>query len=1050
MGRAPGSARVCAVALGALLATPAAAGEIAPALAARLGALGGADEVAVIVGLRGGERLPDPGRGDRAQRRARLVRSLRARDASRSGALRAWLAARGADRTTPLWIAGALATRVPARLVPELARRAEVQRVALDAIVLEPTPIAALETAPIEWNLAAVHAPEAWALGAEGAGAVVATLDSGADALHPDLAGRFRGGASDWFDPFDEHASPHDASGHGTEVLSIAVGGASSGTAIGVAPAAQWIAARVFDDSGAGTLSAIHLAFQWALDPDGDPDSDDAPDVVNLSWGLSDSIDICDGEFVPDVAALRAAEIAVVFAAGNFGPGPHTSVSPANDPGSIAVGATDSANGLAPFSGRGPSACGGPSYPRLVAPGVGVRAATLTLGGLFPDSYVVGSGTSLSAPHVAGVIALLRGAHPQASAPALEAALAAGALDLGAPGPDDETGFGLLDAVAALGVLDDTDGDGVVGSDDACPQRVGVPDFWGCPPPRCGLGGELALALTVLRLRRRRGAARIGSTLGAAALLFAALLAGVPGARAAGPEPSLAGLRLYREGTLPSGAAVEATAAGDVTLRGVDAACASCHGRSGLGYPEGDRVPLAITAPALRASRLLERRELYASRTEGPGTRPAYDDAALARALRDGRDPAGRVLDPLMPRYQLDDEAMRALAAYLATLGTTAAPGVTDDVLHLATVVGAAVAPEKRRAMFAVLSAFVADKNAATRREGVRARYRALHEEWKFRAYRRWELHVWELAGPPVRWRTQLEAHEREQPVFALVSGLADGSWRPIHSFCEDRELPCVLPNTDLPEVSPPGFYTIYFSEGVALEAKVLARHLAAEGLATARIVQVHRKGAAGAAGAVAARVLREALPHARIEDRALRGAPSPRFWQRLSGPAAPQVTVLWLAGDDLDGAEALVAAGSPALYLSSTLAGGCPDALPRLLWPRSRCIHPYALPDAAARERPVEAWLRAKGVEVPVDALVLDTHFAVRAFGEALEHLGQNFSREYLIEKFEHRLAANVTPSAYPHLALGAGQRFASKGAYIVRPSDSGGIEAVTEWIVP
>jgi bacillopeptidase F len=1049
VGRAPRSASACAAALAGLLAAPAAAGEIAPALAARLAGLAAGDEVAVIVVVRGGQRLPDPARGDRAVRRARLVRALRARAAPERALLRAWLAARGVERTTPLWIAGALAARVPARLVPALARLPAVERVALDALVQEPAPDAALAAAPPEWNLATLHVPEAWASGATGAGAVVAALDSGADPLHPDLAGRFRGGPGDWFDPYGEHAAPHDASGHGTEALSVAVGGASGGTAIGVAPDALWIAARVFDDSGAGTLSAIHLAFQWALDPDGDPDSDDAPDVVNHSWGLADSIDSCDPELAPDVAALRAAEIAVVFAAGNFGPAPHTSVAPANDPGSLAVGASDLANEPAPFSGRGPSPCGGPPYPRFLAPGVGIRAATLTFGGLFPDSYVVRSGTSLAAPHASGLLALLRGAHPQASLAALEAALVDGAVDLGATGPDDDTGFGLLDAAAALGALADGDGDGVVGSDDLCPQHPGTPELWGCPPPGCGIGGELVFALALLRLRRRRAAVRARNALGVAALLLlAALLAGAPGARAAGPDTHLAaaGLRLYREGVLPTGAPLEATALGDAPLRGAAAACAACHGRSGLGYPEGDRVPLPITAPALRAPRLLERRELYASRSTGPGTRPAYDDAALARALREGRDPAGRALDPLMPRYRLDDGALRALSAYLATLGAAPAPGVGDDVLHLATVVAGPVAPARKRALVAVLSAFVADKNAATRREAQRARYRAFHEEWKFRAWRRWELHVWELSGPPERWRAQLEAHERAQPAFALVSGIAAGPWRPIHRFCEERALPCVLPNTELPETTPPGFYTLYFSEGVALEAKVLARHLAAEGLAGGRIVQVHR---ARGPGAVAAGALRAALPEARLEEHALRGAPAPDDWRRLAATRA-DVAVLWLPGEDLAGAEPLAAARAPALYLSATLAGGCPAALPRALWPRSRCIHPLALPDGAARARPVEAWLRARGVEVPVDALVLDTHFAVRALGEALEHLGQHFSREYLIERLEHRLAGNVTPSAHPRLALGAGQRFASKGAWIVRPSESGSLEPVTPWIVP
>ena len=110
------------------------------------------------------------------------------------------------------------------------------------------------------------------------------------------------------------------------------------------------------------------------------------------------------------------ADIAVVFSGGNEGPLPATSISPANYPESLAVGATDSNRNIVNSSSRGPSACDGSSYPEIVAPGLNVRTADLTFGGLFPDSYVNVSGTSFSAPHVSGAIALLHSAFPGLSA----------------------------------------------------------------------------------------------------------------------------------------------------------------------------------------------------------------------------------------------------------------------------------------------------------------------------------------------------------------------------------------------------------------------------------------------------------------------------------------------------------------------------------------------------------------------------------------------------------------------------------------------------------
>ena len=114
---------------------------------------------------------------------------------------------------------------------------------------------------------------------------VVATLDTGVDLTHPDLAGAWRGGANSWYDPNGEHpTTPVDVNGHGTWTMGVMVGGDAGGSSIGIAPDAQWIAAKIFNDRGIATTVGIHLAFQWLLDPDGNPATADAPNVVNDSW----------------------------------------------------------------------------------------------------------------------------------------------------------------------------------------------------------------------------------------------------------------------------------------------------------------------------------------------------------------------------------------------------------------------------------------------------------------------------------------------------------------------------------------------------------------------------------------------------------------------------------------------------------------------------------------------------------------------------------------------------------------------------------------------
>jgi subtilisin family serine protease len=273
-------------------------------------------------------------------------------------------------------------------------------------------------------------------------------MDTGADLSHPELLRRWRGGATGWFDPHGEQTTPSDATGHGTQTLGVLLGGAE----IGVAPRARWIAARLFDDQGRSRMSDIHQAFQWLMDPDGDPDTLDAPDVVNASWSLiGRAPGTCIAEFDDDIRALKSAGIAVVFAAGNDGPAPRSSSSPANNKGTLSVGAVDRDLAVIRQSSRGPSSCDDGVFPKLVAPGVSVRTSDLALGGESP--YMRVSGSSVAAPHVAGVLALLAAAFPSASVAELEAALLEGARDLGEPGPDNTYGHGLVDALASFKIL---------------------------------------------------------------------------------------------------------------------------------------------------------------------------------------------------------------------------------------------------------------------------------------------------------------------------------------------------------------------------------------------------------------------------------------------------------------------------------------------------------------------------------------------------------------------------------------------------------------------
>ncbi|MDT4892312.1 MAG: bacillopeptidase [Pseudonocardiales bacterium] len=348
------------------------------------------------------------------------------------------------QRVVPLWIANEIVVRATPAVVRELARHVDVAAVRPEFTVQAPASgaPAAAPTAPVETNVSLVNAPALWQRGFAGQGVVVANMDTGVDPTHADLSGKWRGGTNSWYDPNGQHpTTPTDVSGHGTWTMGVMVGGASGGSSIGMAPDAQWIAVKIFNDRGVASSGNIHLGFQWLLDPDGNPATPDAPSVVNDSWTMSAAG--CSLEFQLDLRSIRAAGILPVFAAGNNGPSAETVFSPANNPEAFAVGGTDNADAIDPSSGRGASACAGATAPQLTAPGVGVRTTDLYGG------YATETGTSLSAPHVSGALALLLNAFPHLSAEQQAAALQSGARDLGPAGLDTDFGYGRLDVGAS-------------------------------------------------------------------------------------------------------------------------------------------------------------------------------------------------------------------------------------------------------------------------------------------------------------------------------------------------------------------------------------------------------------------------------------------------------------------------------------------------------------------------------------------------------------------------------------------------------------------------
>jgi len=387
------------------------------------------------------------------------------------------------DHVTPFWIFNGVSLQATPAAIMALAARPEVARITPDPdpnarivllddhpagtqsdkagpqrrwavelpAILGPNPkqMAQASTPPPEPNIALVNAPALWNMGYNGQGVVVASLDTGVDITNPDLAASYRGGTNSWYDPYGQNAAPADFTDnhHGTMTMSLIVGGSAGGSSNGMAPGAKWIAAKIFNNAGGATETAIHLAFQWVLNPNNDPaNPGGAPDVVNNSWGYQTPG--CDLNFQSDLQALVAAGIVPVFSAGNSGPNPSSDISPANNAGAFAVGAIDNNSAIASLSSRGPSHCNAAApFPNLVAPGVALKAAVPV------GQYSTCTGTSCAAPEVTGGIALLLSALPHLGLDLCEQSLMQSAVDLGPAGYDTSFGYGRLDVLSAYNWL---------------------------------------------------------------------------------------------------------------------------------------------------------------------------------------------------------------------------------------------------------------------------------------------------------------------------------------------------------------------------------------------------------------------------------------------------------------------------------------------------------------------------------------------------------------------------------------------------------------------
>ena len=546
------------------------------------------------------------------------------------------------------------------------------------------------------------------------------------------------------------------------------------------------------------------------------------------------------------------------------------------------------------------------------------------------------------------------------------------------------------------------------------------------------------------------------------ALADACVLAGLalPAPATAAPADSV-GPSIYLRGGLGSGAPLEGIREAGVVTTGADAACVNCHQRSGLGMVEGSLSIPPVTGEYLFHSRAQDAGEPVLPYVESlHGNRDPYTDATLARAIREGLDSHGRPLSYLMPRYALSDQDMAALIGYLKTLSVRQVPGVTDTVLHFATIVTPDADPLKRRGMLNVLEQFFVQKNLAPLKPSPRmlTSGKTQYSKSMYMANRHWQLHVWELTGPAATWRAQLDKLLAAEPVYAVLSGLAGSNWAPVHEFCEQNAIPCLFPNVEVPVVAEGDFYPMYFSKGVLLEAQLIARALlGSDGRPAAGAVeQVYRAGDSGepAARALAAQLEGSGIAvHNTVLPAGAQGHRVSAALRKASlKDTRGEALVLWLRPADI-AALGDVRPGAATVYLSGLMGGLEKSPLPAVWREHAVMAYPFDLPDRRrVRLDYALGWFMVRHIPVVAEQVQTDTFLACSLLADVLNRMADNFARPYLIEQLQMLLEHRIITGYYPRLTLASNQRFASKGGYVVhfRDAPGKGVAAEGDWIVP
>jgi hypothetical protein len=328
-------------------------------------------------------------------------------------------------------------------------------------------------------------------------------------------------------------------------------------------------------------------------------------------------------------------------------------------------------------------------------------------------------------------------------------------------------------------------------------------------------------------------------------------------------------------------------------------------------------------------------------------------------------------------------------------------------------------------------------------------------------------LSIWTLKGRPDTWREQLEEYNRKEPVFALLGGITRDDWQPIHQFSEDNKIPCLLPQTNFPVISEKDWYTLYPSKGYFQEGETAARYISAmntgsnENSKILQLVRTSREGRDLSNGFD--RTLRESgqqaatTIHVKTKERI-----TPKLLTQLLEKEKPAAVILWDNSDISHVLELLAASPNrpKSVFVSGRYLAHNFSIIPDKARDFTFITYPYsfaktATPSSMGSNLMLEddsKWrvsLTKQRNHTEVQTAKNNSDTITQLLTMALMEMRGDYFRDNFFDVLG--MLPDQPSQAFGRLSFGPGQRYASKGCYIVQLSGGSSPELVrkSSWVI-